>query len=360
MNKTVLLILWLAALSIAIAACGDALPTRDELGQMVDAQFRATESAMQLKTFAVEATSRADATRQYLILQGQQTRIIQDAQATASAQNANAMATAQAAQITKTAQAQAVQQTATVHAQSVAATGTAQSVSVQATQQSASATAVADAANAQATRASASATATANAANAQATQVSGSATATVIAAQVLTAQEKAEWDRRLESSRAVLTAVLVALGVIALGVIVGFAAVRFVDAFVLRARVIRDKTGTVFVIGEKDREGRQTLLVPGRSPGAAIAITPPDATPLQIEAQVVDEETTKRDQAVSLMIAANYGNRGDDVLDELTAGEQVRFVDEPPAQLVSGEVKQLIDGDWQRGDAKMVGDGSGN
>jgi hypothetical protein len=352
--------LTLLLFAIAIAACGEVTPPRDALGQMVDAQFRATESAMQLKKVAVEATSRADATRQYLILQAQQTRIAQDAQATATAQSVQSTATAQAAQITKTVQAQAVQQTATVHAQSVAATGTAQSVIVQATQQSASATAVADAANAQATRVSASATATANAASAQATQVSANATATVVAANVLTAQEKAEWERRLESSRAVLTAVLVALGMIALGVIVGFAAVRFVDAFVLRARVIRDKTGTVFVIGEKDREGRQTLLVPGRSPGAAIAITPPEATPLQIEAQVVDEETTKRDQAVSLMIAANYGNRGNDVLDELTAGDQIRFVDEPPAQLVSGEVKQLIDGDWRRGDVKMVGDGSGD
>jgi hypothetical protein len=112
---------------------------------------------------------------------------------------------------------------------------------------------------------------------------------------------------------------------------------------------LRDKTGTVFVIGEPDPKGRQAVLIPGRSPGAVLTITPPDAQPLQIEAGAVDEETTKRDQAISLMIAATRGKGGtDDLMDELTTGEQVKFVDEPPPQLVSSEVKQLLDGEWQR------------
>lgn len=338
MKRTFILILALAALSFA-AAC-EGTTTRDELGQMVDAQTQATIAAAKLNSARVEATTRADATRQYLILQGQQTRIIQDAQATATAQHAHATATAQSAQMT-----------ATTHAQNIAATATIHAIIAHATQVSASATATANAANASATQASASATATANAASAIQTRTSADATATVIAANARTAEERAEWERRLESSRAVLTTVLVVLAVIAFGTIVAWGAGKAIDALVLRARVLRDKTGTVMLITERDRDGRQAVLIPGRSPGAVVTITPPDEEPLRIEAGAVDEETTKRDQAVSLMIAATAASpRGDDVLDELTAGEQIRFVDEPPAQLVDGQVRQLLDGDWRRAD----------
>jgi hypothetical protein len=315
---------------LSIAASCEPTPPRDELGQMVDAEFRATESALQLKKFAVEATSRADATRQYLILQGQQTRVAQEANATATAQSANSTATVQAAQRTATVHAQNVATTATVNAQNIAATSTAQAVMVNATQ------------------VSASATATANAANAQMTRTSADATATVVAANVIVEQERATWNQRLESLRAIASFIGIALALVGALVIIGFGVIRFIDAGVLRARVLRDKTGTVLVIGERDKDGRQMVLIPGRSPGAALTITPPDAQPLQIEAGAVDEETTKRDQAVSLMIAATRGKGGaDDLMDELTTGEQVKFVDEPPPQLVSGEVKQLLDGEWR-------------
>jgi len=156
---TFLLLGLMLSLSLIAASC-EPTPPRDELGQMVDAEFRATESALQLKKFAVEATSRADATRQYLILQGQQTRVAQEANATATTQSANSTATVQAAQRTATVHAQNVATTATAYAQSIAATSTAQAVMVNATQVSASATATANAANAQMTRTSADATAT--------------------------------------------------------------------------------------------------------------------------------------------------------------------------------------------------------
>jgi hypothetical protein len=228
-------------------------------------------------------------------------------------------------------------------------------VIVEATRASASATATANAVIVAATRESASATATSLAANAQATRTSNDATATVIAAQVYAAQEKAEWDKRLEAGRAIATFVFGTLILVGLAVIIGFAAIRFVDAGVIRARVIRDKTGTVYVIGEADRNGRREVLAPGRSPGAVITITPPDAQPLLIEANAVDEETTKRDQAVSLMIAATSGKanaRADDLLAELTDGDQIKIVDEPPAQLVNGDSAQLLDGQWTLLDGK--------
>jgi hypothetical protein len=347
MKQSFILVMLFALLSIA-ASC-EPTPPRDELGQLVDAEFRATESALQsaqsalqLKKVAVEATSRADATRQYLILQGQQTRVAQEANATATAQSANSTATVQAAQRTATVHAQNVATTATAHAQNVATTATAYAQNI-------AATATAQAVMVNATQVSASATATANAANAQMTRTSADATATVVAANVIVEQERAAWNQRLESLRAIASFLGVVLVLVGALVIIGFGVIRFIDAGVLRARVLRDKTGTVLVIGERDKDGRQMVLIPGRSPGAALTITPPDAQPLQIEAGAVDEETTKRDQAISLMIAATRGKGGaDDLMDELTTGEQVKLVDEPPPQLVSGEVKQLLDGDWQR------------
>lgn len=341
MKRIFILILILGALSVA-ASCESA--PRDELGQLVDAEYRATEAALRLGRMAADATSRADATRQYLALQGQQTRIAQQAEATATAQSAQMTATVQSAQMT-----------ATVHTQNIAATATMHAYNVLATMQSASATATANAASAYATQASASATATANAASAMQTRTSADATATVIAAYVRAEEERAEWTRRLESARAIATTLLGVLAIIALGALVVWGSVKAIDALVLRARVLRDKTGTVFVIGERDREGRQAILVPGRSPGAVISIAPPDTKPLLAEPQAVDEDTTKRDQAISLMIAATASSspRGDEILDDLTAGDQIRFVDEPPAQLVDGEVKQLLDGDWKR-----LGDGT--
>lgn len=338
-----LLVLWLVACAETIPV---AAPERDELGQMVDAQTQATIAAAKLNNTKVEATTRADATRQSLILQGQQTRIAQEANATATTFAINGTATRQAAQATQTeyaaqstATTQVAQFTATAHAQNIAATATSQAISVLATQ------------------VSASATATANAANAQATRISADATATVTAAQVLAAKEKAEWDQRMEAFRAIASFVFVGCVLIGLAIIIGFGAIRFIDAGVLRARVLRDKTGTVFVISEKDQDGRQMVLIPGRSPGAAMMIAPPNEKHLQTEVGAVDDETTKRDQAISLMVASGSGNaiRRSEVLRELTESNQIKMIDEPPAQIVPNDVKQLLDGHW-----KEVTDGKSN
>ncbi|MBI5651484.1 MAG: hypothetical protein HZC40_13735 [Chloroflexi bacterium] len=349
---------WLIlGLMFVLASCESASPARDDsLSQVWDAQDRATIAALTLQRAAGKATSQADATREYLFLIGQQTRLAQDARATQTifAQNSAGTATQQSAYSTATGI--AAQFTATANALSIANTATAQAVSIEQTRASASATATANAVIVEATRASASATATSLAANALATRTSNSATATVIAAAIRVEEEKAEWNRRLEAGRAIATFAVATLALIGLLVLVGFAALRFIDAGVLRARVFRDKTGTIFVIGERDDQGRQTVLIPGRSPGAALALTPPDEKPITIDAHAIDDETTKRDQAISLMIAASAGKSDrEELLRELTAGDQVQFVDEPPAQLVSGEVKSLLDGQW-----KELSDGKSN
>ena len=359
---------WLFILAMfTLASCDSASVApqsqgANELDKMISQMETATIIARDLADSQARATSRADMTRQVLILSQQQTRISQEVlqtqtvfainiHATAIAHNATQTRASEDARATTTAQ--TIQQTETAHAARF--TATANAVIVEATRASASATATANAVIVVATRESASATATSLAANAQATRTSNDATATVIAAQVYAAQEKAEWDKRLEAGRALATFVLGTLVLVGIAVIIGFAAIRFVDAGVLRARVIRDKTGTVFVIGERDQRGRQTVLIPGRSSGAALALTPPEEKPITIDAHAVDEETTKRDQAVSLMLAATSGkpnDRADDLLAELTDSEQIKIVDEPPAQLVNGDSAQLLDGQW-----KLLNDG---
>ena len=364
-NLAILLILF----CMLLAACADGVsPTTDELSQMLAVQERATDAARNLQRAAAQATSRADATREALVLNAQATRLVQNARATETifTQNAMATQTVRAIEGTRTAEtarttatAQRIQATETTVAAQFTATAFSQNIFATATTQAqqVAATATTQAQNAQATAVSASATATSQAQDAQATRVSAHATATVIAAEVLVEQEKAEWNRKLESGRAIASFVVGALVLIALAVIVGWAAIRFIDAGVLRARVLRDKTGTVLVISEPDKEGRQTVLVPGRSPGAVLKITPPGSTALQIEASAVDEDTTKRDQAVSLMIAATSGKSTDteELLRDITESEQIRMVDEPPTQLLPGDVKQLLDGKW-----KELSDGQSN
>ena len=374
--KTKLFVWVLLVFMFALVSCeSNTTPgTPDMLTQMFEAQDRATIAAATAQRIANQATTIAQATREFIILQGQQTRIAQDSRATQTvfAGNVNATATTRANNQTRYAEdgrattyaqntnatttAIANQFTATAHAQNMANTATTQANIVQATQVSASATATAQAVIVNATQVSASATSTADAANAQATRTSGNATATVIAANVIAAQEKAEWDRRLESGRAIGTFAFVALVLAGIAIIIGFGALRFIDAGVLRARIFRDKTGTVFVVSERDAQGRQAILIPGRSPGAVLSLTPPQQEPLQIEAGAVDAETTKRDQAVSLLLAASQGkSNADDLLNEIVEGEQIKIVDEPPAQLIAGDKTQMLDGEW-----KLLSDGQGD
>lgn len=344
-------------LAVLMVACAEVSPPPpdDELSKMLSAQDQATAAAHNLQRAAAQATNRADATREALVLNAQGTRLVDQARATQTILTLNAQATSASRVIESTREAQRIQSTAIHAAEEVHASETMRSIQVTQTTEAAHYTATAAAQNARSTQAAASATATAQAQAAQATRVAANATSTVIAAQVAVEQEKAEWNRKLESGRAIALFVFVSLVLIAFAMIVGWAVIRFVDAGVLRARVLRDKTGTVMVITEPDREGRREVLVPGRSPGAAIKLTPPDAKPLEIATEAVDQDTTKRDQAVSLMIAANSpgGNRSPRMENLLEEG-QVRILDEPPPHLVAPDIRALLDSRW-----KELGDGHG-
>ena len=314
------MLLLIGLIALALAGCAASPTPADELDRVFEAQVQATAAAHSLGQVAARATSRADATRQAAVASGQATRIAQDALATATTFARDDAATATAQSFQATATTQAAQFTATAQQERVSATTTAQALSVQATQVSA-------------------------AANAQATRVSASATATVTTAQVLAAQAQAEWDQRLEAGRALFTFGGEALVLIAAAVIVGWGGIRFIDAAILRLRVIRDRNGVPFVILEADAHGRRQMLAPTRQPGAVVQWTPPAEQPFLIESGAVDADTTKRDQAIALMLAT-HAERGSAAARELLAEPHIRVVDAPPPQLVSPEAQQVIDGEW--------------
>ncbi len=306
-----------------------------EYGRALDAQRRATEAAIDAQKTLAAARVRATT-------------------AAESAQAAAAQVTAQANQTREALAVQATRQAlfdaATRQAVSVSATQTAQSAQATRTAEAAQYTATAQANDAQATRASASATATSYAASAQATRASANATETVVAKEIEVENEKAEWNKRLEMGRAIVAFVGGTIVVMAFLVLVGWAALRIIDAFVLRARVVRGATGTVIVIPEIERDGTQRLLIPERSPGPVIVMQPENAQAWRVETPVADADTTKREQAIGLMLAARVGGRDDtarELLEDLTAGDQVQVVEKPTPQLLPDNVKLLLDGEWK-------------
>ena len=340
---------WLGiTIFLALVACAEQMPsttpTRDELGQLVDAQTQATIAAAKMQSLQRAATTQADATRQYLILQGQQTRIAQDAAATATTFAGNGTATRQAVHATQTTFAGhatttqvAAQFTATAHAQNIAATATANAANAQATQASASATATANAVIVEQTRASASATAIARAADARATRASGEATATTAAEMARTFAEKQEWERRTETARAIGVLIAVVLAAIGGVAVVGIVFVRFSDSFNLRVRTIRDADGTPFVVLPHDRAGRQAVLAPTRQPGGVALLTPPSAAPLQIAQGAIDPDVTKRAQAIQLARAFANGNVDAGNVEELGAAAT-----DTPARLPMVAAKMFV------------------
>lgn len=46
-----------------------------------------------------------------------------------------------------------------------------------------------------------------------------------------------------------------------------FFGVRLFNALILRVRIIRDPAGHAIIFTERDKQGRQTLLLPNRAPG---------------------------------------------------------------------------------------------
>ena len=131
---------------LALSACSGVTvlttPTQvSELDDLVNKNIQATIAVAEARGAQARATSRAEATREFLVLQGQQTRVAQQAQGTQTAQVQNAGATQTIQAIQQTSTMQAARFTATANAQEYAATATTQAAIAQATQVSASAAA---------------------------------------------------------------------------------------------------------------------------------------------------------------------------------------------------------------------------
>jgi hypothetical protein len=290
------LVIALIVLLLTATSCDT--PSTDELGRLVNTQTQATIAAVNLNSAKAEATTRADATRQYLILQGQQTRVASEAQQTQTIFT-------QRAHVTETGAAQNAQATAT--ASSGNTTATAIAIQVTATAQSAQATtakqvaqftATANAVIVEATQASASATATANAANAVATRTSNSATATVIAVGVQTQIERENWIRTTEGAWSVFRiAVMIVILFIA-----GLFAYRAIHVFVLRRSAFRDANGEL-VLTIEGKDGQYHMARPDRMPSPLLQMTPANSQPYQISTPGRDAKTTMLAQGVSLVRA---------------------------------------------------------
>lgn len=339
MNKQTKLTITIIFLMLALAACDSttssnpsARPTsassNDLLSQMFEAQDRATAAAenaqrvgAQAQRVAAQATTVAQMTREYVVLQGQQTRVAQDSRATQTVFAQNVQATSDAARANQTRYADETRATQTASAANANATAAVQTAMALHTRESASATATAQAVVALQTRESASATATSVASNAQSTRTSANATATVTQAGVITAQEKLEWEKRTESFRAVIVFLgwaFVLLGFVAL---VGWSAVQFGNAWALRVRTGCDATGAPYIILPPDRDGRQQIFLPSRAPGAVIEVTPQGLLPSSVASNAQSDDVTRRDQAIALMLAANNRTAREQVAALIEDGE---------------------------------------
>lgn len=357
-GKVVVVLLIVLAFLLAACESAETPPPPDELTRMITAQESATAAAREaqqragdLQRVVAQATTRADATRDAAVLFAQQTRLVDQAHQTQTlfAQDARATQTQRAALESRTAEAgrytstaQSAQFTATAHADSRTATAFAQNAF--ATAQQAQAVGTTNAQNAQATAASASATSTAQAQAVQATRVEASARETVTFAATQKRVEQENWERLTEGAWAIFKIVVM----IAVAGLFCLAFFRAIQIWVLRRRAFRDSGGELAFYSQ-DEQGNETWTRPGRMPGAVVQITLPGKPPRQIGTGAVDPETTKRDQAVSLMLAANAGkgNAGVESIEEITASPRVQRINEPPPELLLPGVRERIDSEWK-------------
>jgi len=314
-----------AATETAVAIQGTATRVALSAQQTVLAQqVVQTEAAGRAQQAAAQVTAAANATREAIAVSATRQQLAD--QATRQAQSVGGTATAQSIEATRA----AAIATATRAAQ----------------EQIARATQTTEAMDVLATQASGSATSTANAANAQATRVSAGATATVIAAATQTQVERENWTRATEWAWSLFRIV----AMIAVAAVLVLAAVRAIQIWMLRRRAFRDANGELVLV-LPGGDGQDHVTRPGRMPGPVLQLTPPHAQPYQVEAPAADPDTTKRDQAISLVRAAAAGDgrrhAGDDLAGAMIDDPRVQIVDEPPAQLVSGDVVPLLEAKWK-------------
>ncbi len=188
----------------------------------------------------------------------------------------------------------------------------------------------------------------------QATAIALSATSTAIAVQATGEIASANWQNNV-----VLPVSKIAVAILVVLALLGIAyfGIRIFDAIILRVRVIRDPSGHAILIPEPDKAGRRTILLPHRSPGAVLQLTPPNASPVQVLAEAVDAEVTQRAQMIeALGITARRSHaspaRVEPPIAKLLSRPQlIRLVSSqqlPPPEIADEHAIQVIDADWRR------------
>jgi hypothetical protein len=293
--RSIIFAFGIIALMLVLAACDAAgvgtstsphAPGANELDKMIAQMETATVISRDLADSQARATSRADMTRQVLILSQQQTRIAGEALQTQTVFASNVSATASARNATATAQST----NATATREAAFATATAHT-------QNAISTATRDAVIVAQTHTSASATATANAANAKQTQVAAGAIQTRTSEETQTIAAKQNWERMTEGVRSVGMVLGVVLFVVGGLLFLGFIAYRVITLLAERyAREYRDANDEL-VIGLPDGK----FVRPANMPE-------PVLDPARVLPATAQGDVTRRAQAVSLMLAARGGN----------------------------------------------------
>lgn len=277
------------------------------------------------------------------------------AQATASAAAATAHAALAESELAQArVERVAVQGTTTARATDQALAVRTTEVALEATQSVAAFTATAEAAAASATamswQLSQAATADAASSIARAAQVQLAASATAMALQQHQERVAAEWERDV-----LLPAKTVALVVLMLICIIGIVlfGARLFNALILHLRIIRDPSGHAIVFQEADGVGRQLVLLPNRSPGAAIQIAPSAAQLHHVVVGAADPDVTMRAQTLEgLAFASKRESRGvapstRPLLPEPGALRVLNAQQLPPPSIADSHALQVIDADWR-------------
>jgi hypothetical protein len=196
----------------------------------------------------------------------------------------------------------------------------------------------------------------------QATGITLSATGTAVALQSNQERAAADWE-----SNVVMPAkkVGIVIFIVLLLLALAFFGVRLFDALILRVRIIRDPSGHAIILPEPDKRGRQTMLLPNRTPGPVLQLAPPDVKPQQVVVDGTDADVTQRAQVIEAMSITQHQSQrqaaqrvlGDAIvipqLGSLTQPTVVRLIPTeqlPPAQIADGLAIEAIDADWRRAD----------
>ncbi len=175
-----------------------------------------------------------------------------------------------------------------------------------------------------------------------ATVVAAQVTAEAIALQQHTERSLADWQSTVAEPLRIVGLLLLGLTTAAL---LTSSCLRIADALLLRLRIVRDITGQLVVFPEPDRAGRQSIIMPWRSPGAILQLTPGGLTAHQVSADAIDATVTEHAQILEgVSLAPESARRS---AHAVRPTPQIRFVPQlPEPQVADTHAMVALDADW--------------